>query len=619
MISGDVTNITNSIIYFGNEIKHINNYRSQLIIKTIEKLKNHFVETSQYKRAVGKLENKNSMMLVGCSGIGKTDTSIMIANYFIEKYGYKFRFVRCPKENDFQNICNLIAQDIDEKEILIFDDFLGNTQICNSENYFDKLEDFIKNIENYDNKKFVFNSRKTLFEAAKVHSKKIGTLIKVNFEIEDLEIWTTPEDKYRIFQVYCFKNEILDKIKNLFVEKIWNDKTVEKIFGHRNFTPFIIGVAASDCRDAEASEFEKIFLKNLNNPEDIWEKEYNALNDASREYINILYSLSDSFIEQSIVDECYENYIKQLNKSPDVSLSEIHNRIKALIHYDNDKIEFIHPSLLDYLKNKISIASVNNIISTAVYFEQIERLNKSYIRKIIMQPDFFKLHVLPITYNLNDKTPISFANSILIQYLKYLFEFEIEDKDYQPIVIAVLKQVLEFGPVLFFYNSSNILNVFKLNYDFSEILSNNEFVKLLFQYANTDNIWNLVELTINEDENGFDFKKMDSFIQHQVEYSLRDIGVELLDCWIEDNMEDYIRDELEEYDTGEEFYYDDVAQAVLERMLGDVDVELGKEKIIEAIREYRIYNINVENMDDLEPSDYIYDTIEEAVIEFNNR
>ncbi len=59
-----------------------------------------------------------------------------------------------------------------------------------------------------------------------------------------------------------------------------------------------------------------------------------------------------------------------------------------------------------------------------------------------------------------------------MQFFKYLYEFKIEDKNYESLVIAVLEEILKYGLSLFFLTSHIILDTLKLNYDFTSILDN---------------------------------------------------------------------------------------------------------------------------------------------------
>ncbi len=327
------------------------------------------------------------------------------------------------------------------------------------------------------------------------------------------------------------------------------------------------------------------------------------------------------------MDECFENYIQQLDILPDVSLPDIHKRIESLINIDDNKIEFIHPSLLEYLEDKLSLRDRKEIIKTAIYFEQIEKLdiNKKYIRDLILlennckQPPILNFKVLPITYEMSNSMPIHFRNNISIQYLKYLYEFKIDDQRHEPIVIKAMKNILEDESfVLFYPDSKHILNIIKLNYNLREILNDDKYVKRLFRFADKENIWSLIELTIRKDEKGFDFKRMDMFIQNQIEDVLKDIGESVWASWIEDNIEDYLDDAFQNYGIGDEYYYDEIVDYVFQSMFDDFDFEWCKDEILNIIKKYHIYNIDAEDMDYSDSSNYIYDIIEDAVIDFDN-
>lgn len=83
----------------------------------------------------------------------------------------------------------------------------------------------------------------------------------------------------------------------------------------------------------------------------MWKKEIEILNKFSYLHLEILFSLSDSFIKKEIVDDCFNGYKDKTGIKHTEAMNFTVERLKALIRFDeNNIITFEHPFIIDYLK-----------------------------------------------------------------------------------------------------------------------------------------------------------------------------------------------------------------------------------------------------------------------------
>lgn len=569
----------------------------EIIKEKNEELKKVFVKTLQYKEAIKYLESENSIILQGCSGIGKSDTSIMLANHFVDSKKYKIngKFSRL-NENDFKDIKKYIIEKKIKKEIFIFDDFLGDTKSNRSKKYLSELYIFLEEIKYLTDNKFIFNTRKTILDSVKADDIELEFFISESIKMINLEEWYESEDKLNIFARYCHKYKINNNILILLEENDWLI-ILNKIIEHKNFTPFLIQHAIKKCMTAEISEYQNIILNSLDNPTIIWEKSLRELDDFSYKYILILYSFSDTNVKRKIVDESYQKYMEEIDALPNVTLPCIHNCIQSFVTYNtkNDIIEFIHPSIIDYLDNRNILSDQRKkILESAIYLEQIEKLDyeKRYIRNLMSideiskKPSILKFKVLPKVYYLEfiDMDCLSFPNNIEVQYLKHLYELKIEKKEHEEIVLKIINKILDPN-YSSFIDWDIIINALKLNYNFSEIFTNETFMKKICIYANSNNVFDLISLIMNKNEEGYDFLEMNESIQSTVIEALKDVGEEAFCLWIENQVDQYIEVELENF-----FYSDDRAYTIFENMIHEFDIDISSQAIINKANQFSIYN-----------------------------
>lgn len=581
----------------GTEIEDVNFVTPQKSYANVraENLKDLFVKTTIFDTGSDALKSSNILILEGKSGIGKTSTAIMIANTLArERNVSKLTNIDGSDKLGSKRVEDLLESlknSIEEQEIIIFDDFLGKTKLIGSEDYLVQIEELLKFIKQCKTKKIVFTTRTTIFENSKKINESLAQFFKYDAKVLQVEDGYSVDDRISIFGKHILKNGIRDKIGYLLNDK----KTLDAIIKHLNFSPLIIERATFDCRSEEPNQFGKTILTHLNNPTFIWEKEVSALDNNALNYLFVLYSLSDTFVERKFIDECFDNFNKIMGNKKIEDSKDTRERLKALLSFDNaNNISFKHPSIIDYLSKKIYPVK-ENLISAAVYFEQIERLDESKekINQLLIDPqEFFKLKVLPFKF-INQGVLI--PNTIFIPYLECILECDYQNKEYENIIVEVLEIIFQNGYLLM-WASDVVIDILNLKYyNMSVILNNEEYMELIYQNSNSDNVWKLIQVTEEKNEEGYDFNKMKKYVQNEIVRKLADTATmaceEHIASCFESNMMDYIADYSDEDEY--EYEYEEIAREIIDMIVGDIDTEqIGSESMNEAAKKNCLYNVD---------------------------
>lgn len=591
-ITNELRRIKNEILSEKNNEIAVTEESSSYVIGQAKELSKLFVETSFFKETMESVNQNNTIVLVGNSGIGKTTMSFMLANKFRD--AYKITLIE-GTDNEGANIINnlikSIKDDIQKNEIIVFDDFLGKTKLNNSEEYLLAIEELLKTMKNCSSKKLILNSRKTILESAKKVSNGLEEFLLFDTEMLDCTNKYNDEDRMKIFAGYILKNQINNTLEPLLAD----DKTLYSIINHVNFNPLIIDRATRTCKAKKPEQFGETIIEFLDNPKFLWEKEIKALDTNALNYLFVLYSLSDTFIEKEIVDDCYKFFIKNNGIKQTEHLEDAVKCLTALVSYDNKgKIRLRHPSLIDYLYQVI-YSKKDELLSGAVYFEQIERIDdeKEKITELLEKPEmFFKFKVFPIKFIDNS---IELPNHICVKYLKYIFELDIRNKEYEDVIIVALEEIFKHGRMLLLFSTDVIINILSMKYyDLNSILTNKEYTELLYDCSNSENIWKLIKATITKDEQGYDFSKIESNTQNEILNKMGEIATEEIEKVIKLEFSDYLLDNIDDYNEDDD--YEDIAQNIIEMIVEDIDLEEIENNIKVCAQKHKLYNLDLSEM-----------------------
>lgn len=584
------------------------------IVDRMKDIQEYFVKTAPYVEALGRLDNSNIILLVGVSGSGKSDNSIMLAHEYGKGYVLKYAEGSDFEKAEIENLIKGIKKrnNYGQKEIIILDDFLGKTHLNVDEDYIALINELIKYVKQNTNKKLILNTRGTILEDAKIQNKNLKAYMETDIDIIDISKLESIEEKCGILAKYVMKYSMRDRMKNI----INNTEVLMKILEHENFSPLIMKRVLYSCSRSNDKDLEETFFIILDNPDSVWEAEISALNKYSKIYLNILYSMSDTWIKREYVDEAFLNYIDKKEIQYDENLQKTVLRLKTILDFKGDRITFIHPSLIDYLKKELSVHERKEIMLYATYFEQIERLDETKEQIFLLYNDinkFFSLKVLPYTYS---NSPIEFINYIGLKFLDYMIKLKINVAE--ELVVAIVREIFECGRLLLLHSSSIVLEVLLLDYDFSKILSNDSYMEELFDTLHYEELGKLIEMLCAKSEDTFDFETLKPFIQQVILRKFNEVGEDKVNEAIRNELPYYVEEYFENLDEGEEFYYEDVAEEIIENICDDIGIESIVENAkISLCEKYKLRNYeDVISKCDVGDIDIDYSFVEEFIKEY---
>ncbi|MBP2023909.1 adenylate kinase family enzyme [Clostridium punense] len=398
---------------------------SDELVYDIEKDSKFYVETESYTNAKKILNNNKVIIIQGDPGVGKSTLSkMLILNYISEGYS-----VRYSTDNDISNIKKALSHDIEKKEIILLDDFLGQHYLKLRDNQPNEIKSLISFVRRY-NKKLILNTRITILNEAKrlnLHFKNLLDDGSIEQYVIDLNTMKR-EEKAKILYNHIYFNNLPKE----YFDEIKVNKRYLKVIAHKNYNPRIIQYVTRErsYKNISYNEYFQYIMSKLENPQDVWEDEFvNRIEKIDREFMNTLYSLTNNYIENNILEECFNKRIDGVNKS-DSTLNSYEIGVKRLsdalikIVYDNGiaRIGVLNPSINDYISAQLNKNNneILNIINNAVYIEQVLKFSHigfvdKWIKEKLVNGSILNLKTqgIPIEY----------------YFLKYIIEFKILNKN----------------------------------------------------------------------------------------------------------------------------------------------------------------------------------------------
>ena len=339
-----------------------------------------FHHTKQLPSIIQKLEDNKIIILSGNPGVGKTTTTMMITNYFINR---KVNDVMFLEEEDFSETMGVA----EENRLIIFDDFWGQNfspSIQNRSTFQREFQTIIKHFINSNNSYLILTSRsyviKDILENPEYETEDF---IKNNNYVINLEEYSS-EDKTRIFLNHSLYYDMdLDYLK----VAQYSDH-FEYIINHRNYSPRHIDFFIKTYLKQEYQspyDFYKLLSNYIEKPSAFWNEAFQKLNPTSKLIVFILLVSSDpmsiedlktSFDSQQIEVKNVLNediipldFYKELKKLQEFYISSDKNE-----YYNTVLIKFQSPGIKDYLLEFLRGEGnlwIKPIISKAIFFNQL--------------------------------------------------------------------------------------------------------------------------------------------------------------------------------------------------------------------------------------------------------
>lgn len=385
---------------------------------TILKQSKFLVQTENFPKALQIIQEKNTIIITGSPGVGKTTLANQLSLYFVNE-GYEFYYV----DEDIKEAEDIFQEG--KKQLFYFDDFLGSNilEALNINNRGSKIIRFIERVKNSDDKKFVLTSRahilnQQIADNERYHHAKVN---KNKYELEIAKL--SALDKAKILYNHMWHSNLPIE----FIDEIYEHERYKLIIDHQNYNPRIIEFITNYDRlyNIQSQEYWTYIQNILNNPEEIWKQVIENDIDEIAKYLLFAITLNKNTILENELKEFYDSLIK--------NYQNLHNQknykntieplldslLKSTINFSGKKTyTLFNPSIADYF--------LNNYLSDFSYLQKIHmHLNTYdsmyYLRDLVKNNKVKTLHYQSlitdqITFFIEKNTQLS---DLQIRYITF--------------------------------------------------------------------------------------------------------------------------------------------------------------------------------------------------------
>ena len=591
------------------EQKYIN-FEITNLLSHITTNMSYFVETGIFKECYEKLNSDRLLIISGSPGVGKTiNSNMLVAKIIADNPKLKLKTIVGSNYRELIQSFNK-----DDFEIIILDDFLGQSYLEKSNDEINEIISIIEYAKNNSKKYLILNSRLNVLSDVRIKNEKFSRILDLldgNNYMIDMDNITLLEKAEILFNLHYF-NKVPEKFyEELKKDYFWRPR-YEAIVTNTNYNTRIIEYCVLNYKKDNITYYKYFdyIMDNLNNPRQVWHKQFLQLTNEEISYLYSMYSINTSNVSSIVLKECYENVIKkrsfdsEKNSFNNVTERLSDNIITQKIIDQNYVMNTINPSVNDYIMNNLmdNLVELEKMADECIYIEQfinLVNINTSLFQNTNI--DILKLK----SYN-NE-----FDNKLLYLIEKYNW-CNNSVKDYFVNILnhhnssqnSIILRILSSRKLVDFYELKDyVLNV---NY-IKELLndSDNYYIKNFIEY--------LDELVSDSNEDMTELLK-----------SIYSEFTPIIESKIEDNIYEDICTDIDDivHSKEKQFKYKIVAdEYVVENMseMQDIiDDELNRvieSKIDDEKSNYLLYKIEFQNLSVNIKNCYDYSYIEQSILD----
>ncbi len=352
---------------------------TELTLQRLRRRASRYVPNPSLSRAGKILDEHHYCIIAGIPGIGKTTLAEIMLIEYVDKHDYQA--VRIA--NDLSEIRGV--KNPSRRQIFYFDDFLGKTGLDKlQKNEDQRLTEFLEEVKNNDNWRFILTTREYIFNAAKTRyesfAQPIIDLTPCIIELGDY----TQLIRAKILYNHIYFSDLPDAHKRALLEK----RCYVKIVCHQNYNPRIVEhmTLARNLEGISPSSYFAYFLENLANPVRIWDHAFrNQISEAGRHLLLVMGTLGDEvrFCDLEAAFHSFYGFRQRklgfstLSRDFENAVRELDGNFIKTSLIGKDRIVTLHnPSLSDFLENYFanSTADLDDLCQSAHFFDQLVNL-----------------------------------------------------------------------------------------------------------------------------------------------------------------------------------------------------------------------------------------------------
>ena len=347
-----------------------------------------FVETSILWKAYKRLLDEHIIIINGPAGIGKTTTCMMLGNLFANNFDQCDVMVRKVEDIDkaletFNSlyINESVHATSSRSLVIIFDDFLGRNQLDVNDRYFVDIDKLISAVKNSENLFVCLNSRTQILRTAESSNYNFRNAMKNDISENstislDLSQYTRVEKASITRIIFERKVSKLPELKQQELSFKYSQLTESDwsiVLNHNNWFPRLLELVVDNFQQAD-SKFSDYIISSLDNPESIYSELFNKFEKDIKLLLFSIFMFDKYPVHLSRILISMERILSDMTFDTKKSLQELDGSWISIVYNDKEMlINFFNPSIVDFLKNKISEMTIakKHILKESVFLHQI--------------------------------------------------------------------------------------------------------------------------------------------------------------------------------------------------------------------------------------------------------
>lgn len=352
---------------------------TELTLERIREKARRYVQNASFDRARKVLKDHHFCIIAGIPGIGKTTLAEILLIDYVDRQG--FQAIRVG--NDLSEI--KAVRNTRKRQVFYYDDFLGKTGLDKlQKNEDQRLMEFLVDVTKNKRWRFILTTREYILNAAKLRYEALAfPPVDLRLCVIELGDYTRPI-RAKILYNHIFFSDLPDAHKLALLR----DHRYETILRHRNYNPRILEhmTQADNVKHLKPAEYFEDFVKNLDNPERVWDHAFrNQLSNAAQHILLVMASLPSEVLLTDL-EIAFNNFYQHrrvthgfaaTSRDFERAVKELDgNFIKTSVLGDAPIVEFHNPSVRDFLEYYLadSPTDVLDLMEASSFFDQIAHL-----------------------------------------------------------------------------------------------------------------------------------------------------------------------------------------------------------------------------------------------------
>lgn len=348
--------------------------RSAALLSDVRQQLPRYVQTSAFDQALELLARESVCVITGPPGIGKTTLARLLLLEALESEHQPYEIVT----GSLAEAWDLL--ELAERQIYLFDDFLGQTFLQDNRDSDSDLLRFIRAVARKPGARLVLATREYILQEAHQLSELLARESDPahRFLLRPPDL--TRHDRARIFYNHIWCSPQMGESAR---RSLLKDRSYLRVVDHPAYSPRVIewvcGLGNHRLSEPEQRNFSQFCLDALSHPQDLWDHAFATGIGAAEQALLLSLPGLPPRARSDVVERAFEASCAARNIDPTggrylKAVSVLEDSFLTSTRVDGQLVfSAANPSLMDFLQRRIrqSLPDARMAIESASYFEQV--------------------------------------------------------------------------------------------------------------------------------------------------------------------------------------------------------------------------------------------------------